>query len=92
MSAIKSVQTPASGPVLVALSPKEEVLLSCGTTISDSHNFYMHIPFWFKQTSKPGIYEMMGFNALPEELQKEIEKHRPHRPDFGTEYSENPKF
>jgi hypothetical protein len=41
-----------------------------------SGSTYRHIPFWFKETEEEGVYELLTFEHLPDELTEALKNMR----------------
>ena len=52
-----------------------DLLDNIGTIVHTSEDdIYRHIPFWFKETDEEGIYELLTFEQLPNELNELIKQ------------------
>ena len=48
-----------------------------GTIVNTANgNIYRYLPFWFKETEQEGVYELLTFEQLPDELIETIKDMR----------------
>jgi hypothetical protein len=53
--------------------PQEEFLNIAGSVVTTaSGNTYYHMPFWYRKTDAPGIYDVLDLDHVPQELKEAI--------------------
>jgi len=54
---------------------QKDLLEWFGTVVhtNDGENKYMYLPFWFKETNTPGIYEVYSLENIPDDLKEAVD-------------------
>jgi hypothetical protein len=55
------------------LTQEQIILLKSGTAINVSGQTFYSLPFWYKETNKEGIFEIIKFGDEPEPLKSALD-------------------